>query len=437
MEGETVAEKDALDTKELIELYEEILVSELIPAQGCTEPIAIALSAARAKEILGACPEQLTVFLAGNMIKNAKSVTVPNSGGKKGIEIAAALGALAGDASQILQVLSAVTPSDVERAVSYVRDGHVTIELVDNEENLYVRTVAKAGEHESYVEIKYDHTRYNSICFDGEMILDRTRESSESKDTSLLSFLSVKNIVLAADQVDFSSHPDLVASLERQIELNQAIADEGLNNPYGAEIGRTLLSLSDDAVSVAKARAAAGSDARMNGSDLPVVINSGSGNQGITVSVPVIEYAKHHRLSKDRLLRALFVSNLLAIHQKRFIGKLSAFCGVVSAAAAAGGAIAYMDGEDLLQVERTIINTLATAGGIVCDGAKASCAAKIALALDNAFLAKRMAERDHVFQPGDGIVGQDVEETIRNVGRMAKDGMRSTDLEILLIMTGK
>jgi len=425
------------NTHELIDLYKQILVSELIPAQGCTEPIALALSAARAREILGLTPEHLTLYLAGNMIKNAKSVTVPNSGGQKGIEIAAALGALAGDAAKLLQVLSSVTPADVERAIAYVKAGHVSVKLVDNEENLYVRTVAFAAGHESYVEIKYDHTRYNSICFDGEMILDRTREQTAVKDTSLLSSLSVANILQAADALDFSEHPDLSNTLERQIELNQAIADEGLNQPYGVEVGRTLLSAGDDPVTVAKARAAAGSDARMNGSDLPVVINSGSGNQGITVSVPVIEYAKRSGASHDRLLRSLFVSNLLAIHQKRFIGKLSAFCGVVSAAAAAGGAIAYLDGQDRGQVERTIINTLGTAGGIVCDGAKASCAAKIALALDNAFMAKRMAEQDHVFQPGDGIVGEDVEETIRNVGRMAKDGMKSTDLEILLIMTGK
>ena len=422
----------------LISTYADILVAELVPAQGCTEPIAIALSAARAREILGRMPEKLTVYLAGNMIKNAKSVTVPNSGGQKGIEIAVALGALAGDASLLLEVLSPVTSEDVERAIRFVADGSIRLELVDDEENLYVRTLAEAGGHRSYVEIKYEHTRYNAICMDGEMILDRTRDLSASSTSAERELLSVAGILQAADHISFAEYPELAASLERQILFNGAISAEGLKTPYGVQVGRTLMAAGADSPAArAKAKAAAGADARMNGSDMPVVINSGSGNQGITVSIPVIEFAEASGASHDRMLRALFVSNLLAIHQKRFIGKLSAFCGVVNAAAAASAAIAYLEGQPADVVEKTLINTLGTAGGIVCDGAKASCAAKIALSLDNAFMAKQMAEQKNVFLPGDGIVGDDVEATIRNVGRMAKEGMKSTDLEILLIMTGK
>lgn len=417
--------------------FVDILLQELIPAQGCTEPIAIALSAARAREILGREPDSLTVYLAGNMIKNAKSVTVPNSGGEKGIPIAAALGAIAGDASKLLQVLTPITADDVVRAKQFVEDGRVELRLVDDEENLFVRTVARCQKHESYVEIKYDHTRYHAICFDGEMILDKTREVRETSGDKR-ELLSLEAIVDFADAVDFSVYPALVDCLERQISLNEAIAHEGLTHAYGVEVGRTLMAGSDGQPgTIAKAKAAAGSDARMNGSDLPVVINSGSGNQGITVSIPVLAFANASGIDHDRVLRALIVSNLTAIHQKRFIGKLSAFCGVVSAAAAATAGIAYMEGKSPDVIANTIINTLGTAGGIVCDGAKASCAAKIALSLDNALVAKRLAENNHVFQAGDGIVGDDVEATIRNVGRMAKDGMKSTDLEILLIMTGK
>ncbi len=417
------------------ENFRRILLGELLPALGCTEPIAIALAGARAREELAIDPEaidEVLVHCSGNIIKNVKGVVVPNSGGQRGIAIAAAMGIAGGRSVRGLEVLDEITEAQLGLAQSLLP--RIRTILVPDEENLYLR-MELAGEGETAsVEIKYDHTRINRVVKNGVVILDNQIDSIH--DTVLdLSQLSVKRILEFADEVELDS--TLTEVLQRQVDYNSAIAQEGLRNHYGAEIGRTLLRTGDatDPRTRAKAYTAAGSDARMGGSSLPVVINSGSGNQGMTVSIPLIEFARDMEVSDEALYRALIVSNLTAIHQKRFIGKLSAFCGVVSASAAAGAGIGYLKGFDYDTITMIITNIISTIGGMVCDGAKGSCASKIAMGLDNMLMAIHMAENGHTFQPGEGLVGADVEETIQNIGRMARHGMRATDIEILKIMT--
>lgn len=417
--------------KKLYDNYVQILKNELVPALGCTEPIAIAYAAARAREVLGDFPDHVDMRCSGNIIKNVKGVTVPNSGGMKGIDVAAILGIVGGDASRELEVLESVLPEHIEKTRELAAAGYCTCTLQEDVANLYIVATARKGEHYAEVTIINRHTYITRIVRDGEVLYETavSQESDEYVDKSLL---NVKDILAFADTVRIE---DVKEVLDRQIEMNSAIADEGLMHPYGAQIGRTLLQVYGDDVKVrAKARAAAGSDARMGGCSMPVVINCGSGNQGMTVSLPVIEFARSLFCSKEKLYRALVVSNLVAVHQKKYIGSLSAYCGAVSAACGSGAAITYLYGGDYEEISATIVNTIGNVGGIVCDGAKSSCAAKIASAVDAAILGHFLGHKHHWFQPGEGIVQRDVEETIKSMGYIGRVGMKDTDKQILNIM---
>lgn len=411
--------------------YLMILQNELVPALGCTEPIAVAYAAAKAREVLGEFPNRLELSCSGNIIKNVKGVTVPNSGGLKGIDVAATLGVVGGNASRELEVLEEITPEHIARTQTLLEKGFFTTNLEENVENLYIVATVYSDQHMAEVTIINRHTLITKIVRDNEILYQANimNKETNSPDKSLL---NVKDILEFADSVDISEVQEV---LDKQIMMNSAIAEEGLKHPYGAQVGRTLLEVyGDNLFTRARARAAAGSDARMGGCSLPVVINSGSGNQGMTVSLPVIEFAKELGVSKEKLYRALVVSNLIAIHQKRYIGSLSAFCGAVSAASGCGAAITYLNGGTYEQISRTIVNTIANVGGIVCDGAKASCAAKIASSVEAAINAHHLSMKGRAFQPGEGIVQKSVENTIKSVGYIGRVGMKNTDIEILNIM---
>ena len=411
-----------------------VLRHELIPALGCTEPIAIALAAAKARKVLGEFPEHLQVYCSGNIIKNVKGVTVPNSNGLKGIGVAAVLGCVGGDADRNLEALTTVTDADIQETTRLLKTDFFNCKLKENVDNLYIEAIASTKEHTATVVIAKKHTNFVKIVKDGTILLDATGEQGGEQEIDK-SFLSMQSIYDFATHVDVSLLEDTVG---KQIALNTVISAEGLKNDYGARVGKTLMcECGNDICTRAKAAAAAGSDARMGGCSMPVVINSGSGNQGLTISLSVYEFSKELKSTKEELYRALALANLTAIHIKRYIGSLSAFCGAVSAAASAGAGITYLAGGDLDAICRTVVNALADAGGIVCDGAKASCAAKIATALDCAIMASRMSMRGIVFPSDEGLLQPDVEQTLRSIGRMAKTGMKSTDLEILRIMTGE
>ena len=411
--------------------YLNILKHELVPALGCTEPIAIAYAAAKARQVLGEFPEQVEMHLSGNIIKNVKGVTVPNSGGLKGIDVAAVLGIVGGNADRALEVLSEVSPEDISRTRELISQKICSCSLVENVDNLFITAIVTSGKHSASVTIEHQHTNITKITKDGEIILDNPYRSTEAAaiDKSLL---TVKDILDFADQVRME---DIQPVINRQIKLNSAIAQEGLDNNYGAQIGKTLMHVWGKSVTTrACARAAAGSDARMGGCSMPVVINSGSGNQGMTVSLPVIVFGDEWEVSHEKLCRSLVVSNLIAIHQKYYIGSLSAYCGAVSAACGAGAGITYMYGGTYQQVSLTIINTLGNIGGIVCDGAKPSCAAKIATSVDAALMAFQLSIQNKSFLPGEGIIKDDIEETIKSMGYIGRVGMRATDTEILNVM---
>ncbi|MEM1483321.1 L-serine ammonia-lyase, iron-sulfur-dependent, subunit alpha [Oscillospiraceae bacterium PP1C4] len=414
--------------------YLAILKSELVPALGCTEPIAIAFAAAKAREILGCMPESIEMDCSGNIIKNVKGVTVPNSGGLKGIDVAAVLGVVGGRADKNLEVLQNITPEHIEETKRLVAISCCKCGLIENVENLYIIAKVKAGDQSATVEIKTKHTHITKITKNGETIFtqDDIADANKAGDKSLL---NVRDIVEFADIVAIE---DVKQILDQQIAMNTEIANEGLKNSYGTQVGRTLLEFYGDDVRVrARAKSAAGSDARMSGCALPVVINSGSGNQGMTVSLPVIEYAQELGATKEQLYRALVVANLISIHQKKYIGSLSAYCGATSAGCGAGCGITYLYGGKYDEISKTIINTIGNIGGMVCDGAKPSCAAKIASAVDAGIMGFLMGSKDRVFQSGEGLVQGDVEHTIQNLGRMGREGMKSTDVEILNIMIGK
>ena len=422
--------------RELYKNHLTILRNELITALGCTEPIAIAYAAAKAREVLGEVPESCTVHCSGNIVKNVMGVTVPNSGGLKGIDVAAALGVVGGRPEMELAVLEGITEEDRKEVRRLLKEGFCTCKLIENVATLYIVVELRAGEHTSLVEIQKTHKNITRMEKDGVSILVQTEKPEEIlQQTGDRSLLTVENIVEFADAVQLE---EIEPILEPQITCNMAICEEGLTQPYGAEVGRILLDgNSHPTVGLrARAYAAAGSDARMNGCPMPVVINSGSGNQGITVSVPVVIYAKECEASREKLLRALVVANLIAVHQKKFIGSLSAYCGVVSAACGAACGICYLLDYPHSVLCGTIINTIATVGGMVCDGAKSSCAAKISTALQTALLGMKMSAHNRSFQPGEGLVTKDVEATISNIGRMGRDGMKATDNEILNIMLG-
>ena len=425
--------------KKIYDAYVAILKTELVPALGCTEPIAIAFAAAKARDVLGSFPETIRVEASGNIVKNVQGVTVPNSGGLKGIDVAATLGAVGGDAEIGLEALSKITEEQIKKAKQLVDSGFCTCSLVDGKDNLYIRVTAKSGEDTAVVVVSEKHTNITYIEKNGNVLIDvkSTGVKNDAGNEANKSLLSVRDIIRFADEVNID---DVRAVIERQIEYNTAISKEGLAREYGAKVGRTLEKLYDknDVRVRARAAAAAGSDARMSGCPLPVVINSGSGNQGMTVSLPVIEYAKEWNVPHDKLIRALVLANLIALLQKRYIGSLSAFCGAVCAATGAGCGITYLHGGDEDAVARTITNTLADVGGIVCDGAKPSCAAKIASAVDAAILGFELGSHEGVaFKSGEGLVKESAEDTIRSFGRMGREGMRSTDTEILHIMLEK
>lgn len=428
-------EVQAMD-RELYENHLTILRSELIMALGCTEPIAIAYAAAKARQILGEMPETCTVHCSGNIVKNVMGVTVPNSGGLKGIDVAATLGIVGGDPEMELAVLESVTTEDQKKVRELLDKGFCTCKLIENVATLYIVVELAAGEHTALVEIQKTHKNITRMEKDGVSLLEQTATPEEVvQKTGNRELLTVENIIEFAGEVKIE---DIEPILSPQIECNMAICREGLENPYGAEVGRILLDGNDHPTVGLKARAyaAAGSDARMNGCPMPVVINSGSGNQGITVSVPVVIYAQEWNVGREKLLRALVVANLTAVHQKNYIGSLSAYCGVVSAACGAACGICYLLDYPHSVLCGTITNTIATVGGMVCDGAKSSCAAKISTALQTALLGMKMSVRNRAFQPGEGLVKGDVEQTISSFGRMGRDGMKATDNEILNIMLG-
>lgn len=414
--------------------FTDLLKSELIKACGCTEPISIALAAAKAREVLGKLPVKVEVKCSGNIIKNVKSVTVPNTSGMKGVESAAAIGIIGGKANKELEVLSEVTKEDIQNAKIMLENKQISVFLKEGEENLDIEIVL----YDDYgnnveVEIKNKHTNIVKIIKNGEVhMYDNCYSNARThKDYDNL---SVKDIFDYAENVDLSRVQNL---LEQQISSNTAISKEGLTGKWGSAVGKMLLDEDNSLRTRARAKAAAGSDARMSGCSLSVVINAGSGNQGITCSIPVIEYAKERNASKEILYRGLIISNLVALHIKRFIGRLSAYCGVTSAGVAAGAGIAYVETQNFKIVEETISNALMIASGMICDGAKPSCAAKIATAVDAGITGFNLAKRGKSFIAGDGLLKDCVENTIRNIGYIAKEGMKQTDIEVLNRMIEK
>ena len=411
--------------------YIQILEEELKLAMGCTEPIAIAYAAARAREVLGALPEKMLVEVSGNIIKNVKSVVVPHTGGLRGIPAAAAAGAVAGDAEAELEVLSRVTEQGIRETAEFLERVPIEVHHIDFGHIFDITVTAYRNEDAASVRIVDYHTNIVSVKRNGEVLLEK-EVVSEKEDLTDRTCLSVEGIVEFADIVDVEAVREV---LGRQIRLNMAIAEEGLRHSYGANIGKTVLRGREYDINYKmRAWAAAGSDARMNGCEMPVVINSGSGNQGITASVPVIVFARETGKSEEELLRALCVSNLVTIHLKTGIGRLSAYCGAVSAGCGAGAGIAYLKGGRFDMIAHTIVNAVAVDSGIICDGAKASCAAKIASAVDAGLLGLAMYEDGNQFFGGEGIVRRGVENTIASVSRLASLGMLQTDKEIIKLM---
>ena len=418
-------------TQETIDAYCTLLHRELIPATGCTEPIAIAYAAALLKRTLGVLPERMQVCVSGNILKNAKSVVVPGTGGRKGIAAAAAAGAVAGDSQRLLEVIDGITQEQRDQIDTYLQATKIAVSCAEDGLTLDIRITGWHGSDTAFVRIAGAHTNVVRLERNGETLID-CPVASAGHESDVPGALNTADIVAFADAVDL----DLVrVPLLRQLKLNLAIAEYGMEQGCGANIGRVLLCEGNgDIVARARAYAAAGSDARMSGAELPVVIVSGSGNQGITASVPVAVWARERGFSEDALLRALIVSDLVTIHQKTGIGRLSAFCGAVCAGCGAGAGIAYLEGFGYDGVAHAVVNALAIISGMVCDGAKASCAAKIAVAVDAGILGYRMYTQKQEFFSGDGIVVKGVDNTIRNIGRLAKDGMRETETEILSMM---
>ena len=417
--------------KKLYSAYIRILEQELVPAMGCTEPIAVAYAAAVAAKNLPCLPEKVDIRVSSNIIKNVKSVIVPNTGGLHGLEAAAAAGILAGDPEKKLLVISQVTPEQQKQISAFLQEASFTVEESDSGALFDIQIYLAGQGHTAACRIAEDHTNIVHIEKDGQILQEQTLSyrEEESGDKALL---SVEKIVEFADKANI---PDVKALLDQQIQCNMTIAEEGLVNNYGARIGQVLLKTrGNDVVTRAKAYAAAASDARMGGCEMPVVINSGSGNQGITASVPVVIYARELQASDDLLYRSLLVSNLVTLHLKSGIGPLSAYCGAISAGCGAAAGITYLQGGKFREVAHTIVNAIAICSGVICDGAKASCAAKIASAVEAGILGMEMFRQGSQFLGGDGIVKKGVENTIDSVSRLASQGMRKTDAEIIKIM---
>lgn len=414
--------------------YTELLKSELIMALGCTEPISIALAAAKAREVLGVIPSKIEVMCSGNIIKNVKGVTVPNTNGMKGVEAATAIGTVAGDSCLGLEVLSKVTEYDIKAAKDLMAKDIITVSLKEGVENLDIEIVAEDDNGNNVdVEIKNKHTNIVKVTKNDEVIhIDNCYTHTPEYEN--YDELSVKDIFEYANNVNLDEVKDL---LEKQITLNSEISDEGLTGKWGVAMGKILIDEDESIRTKAKARAAAGSDARMSGCSLPVVINAGSGNQGITCTMPLVVFANEKNYDRETLYRGLLITNLTALHIKRFIGRLSAFCGVTSAGVAAGAGICYMETKDLDLIEKTIGNALMIASGMICDGAKPSCAAKIATAVDAGISGYYLAKNNRNFEAGDGLLKDDIEETIRSIGYVAKEGMKETDIIVLNTMIQK
>lgn len=408
----------------------QIMKEELKPAMGCTEPIAIAYAAAKAREVLGKKPERLVVEVSGNIIKNVKSVVVPHTGWLRGIPAAAAAGAAAGDGSKELEVISNVTEDGIAAMREFLSSTPIEVKFADTPNIFDIMITAYSGTESSFVRIIEYHTNIVCIKKNGETVFEKKQTMKEDGLTDR-SVLSIERIVEFGDIVDLDDVREL---LERQINYNMAIAEEGLRNNYGANIGKTLLMQGNDLRMKLRAYAAAASDARMNGCEMPVVINSGSGNQGITTSVPVIVYARERGHSHEELLHALTVANLVTTHLKTGIGRLSAYCGAVSAGCGCAAGLAFIKGGRFSEIAHTVVNAVAMNSGVVCDGAKASCAAKIASAVEAGILGLEMFEAGNQFFCGDGIVKKGVENTIASVSRLAKLGMAETDKEIIRLM---
>jgi len=408
-----------------------ILREELVPAMGCTEPIALAYASARARELLGAEPESITARCSGNIIKNVRCVRIPNSGGMTGVEAACAIGALCGDAGKRMEVLENVTDEGRRRTAEFLLGNRCTVEYLESPIPLHFIIELRRGGSSVSVEVQEDHTNITRIIKDGEVLFEAASAATHTEAADR-SGLSIESIYDFAENIGIS---DIMGFTQSQIDCNMAIAERGMSGGYGLEIGRTILATyADDAITKVRAWSAAASEARMEGCDLPVIITSGSGNQGIASSVPVIVYARETGISDERMRRALVFSSLLTVYQKEYLGKLSAFCGAVSASCAAGAAITYMMGGSVKQIKDTIDNTLADIPGIICDGAKASCAAKIASALDAALLAHTLAMQGKVYAANSGILQTETGDTISCVGYIGKVGMKQTDAEIVKIM---
>ncbi len=417
--------------------YLKILQEELVPATGCTEPIAIAYGAAKARELLGVLPESVLVEASGNIIKNVKSVVVPNTNSLKGIEAAAAAGIVAGQSDKILEVISEVTPAQRAEIRVYLADHPIVVKPAEGDKVFDILITLRAGNNHVKLRISDYHTHIVYIEKNGEVLF----QSGEVLSDSARDMLTDRSCLSVEGVLDFASTcnlEDVRALIERQIDYNYAIAEEGMRHSWGANIGSVLKEHYGVGIySRARYMAAAGSDARMSGCEMPVIIVSGSGNQGITASVPVVEYAKELNVSRDQMVRAVLLSDLLTIHLKTGIGRLSAYCGAVSAGCSAGAAIAYLHGGGFREIAHTLVNSLAIVSGMICDGAKASCAAKISAAVDAGLVGYSMFRSGQQFRSGDGIVTKGVEETIRNIGRLGRLGMRETDREIIRIMTNQ
>ncbi len=418
----------------LYEAYLKILHRELVPAMGCTEPIAVAYAAAVAAKELGQLPEKVRVEVSSNIIKNVKSVIVPNTGGLHGLEAAAAAGIIAGEPEKKLLVISQVTDEQKKRIAEYLHEAQFSVVESDSGELFDIHIELQAGDHKSQCRIAGSHTNVVKVGRDGSLSVEKKVESAKAEESDEKSLLQVEAIVEFANCVEIA---DVQALLDRQINCNMAIAREGMEKPYGARVGQVIMASRENSVhNRAKAMAAAASDGRMGGCEKPVVINSGSGNQGIPASVPVVVYADEMQVSRENLYRALVVSNLITLHLKSGIGPLSAYCGAISAGCGAAAGITYLHDGGYREIAHTIANATAINSGVICDGAKASCAAKIASAVEAGLLGMDMYHQGSQFYGGDGIVSKGVENTIRNVSQLASEGMRKTDSEIIKIMLG-
>ena len=426
---------------ETIEKVLTILGEEIVPAEGCTEPIAIAYTAAKAVKVLGATPDKLEIFVSGNMIKNVKSVVVPNSGGMVGIEVSAVMGAIVGDADAELLVISNVEEEKLPDVREFIEAGKAHVFHEDNDVKLYARIVAHAGEENASVEIKHIHTNITKIEKNGEVLI--SQPCNDADFNSALSdreMLSIELIYKLAKTMDVSLIEPIFGKI---VDLNSAIAEEGLKETYGVNVGSMIKETiakgiyGDDQRNRSASYAAAGSDARMSGCPLPVMTTSGSGNQGMTASLPIIRYCLDQNIDRETMMRALFISHVSTIHVKTNVGRLSAYCGAVCASAGVSGALVFLAGGDLKAVGDAITNTLGNVSGLICDGAKASCAGKIATGVYTAFDSCMLAMGNRVYSSGDGIVGENIEKTIKNIGRLSQEGMAETDQTILRIMTGR